>query len=80
MSEFPTSSFTETVYLEKESEKFLGQPEVMRRFEFALRQSLEVPMTFKRQDLFFRSENEFGVYGTTTIQALVIEFELGRQL
>lgn len=80
MSEFPNSTFTEMVYLEKEMEKFLGQPEVLRRFEFALKESLEVPMTFRRQEVFFRSENEFGVYGTMTIQALVIEFELGRHL
>ena len=80
MSEFPNSTFTEMVYLEKEVEKFLGQAEVLRRFESALKESLEVPMTFRRQEVFLRSENEFGVYGTMTIHALVIEFELGRQL
>src|SRR5271167_1984864 len=64
MSEFPNSTFTEMVYLEKEVEKFLGQPEVLRKFELALKESLEVPMTFRRQEVFFRSENEFGVYGT----------------
>jgi hypothetical protein len=80
MSEFPNSTFTEMVYLEKEVEKFLGQPEVLRRFEFALKESVEVPMKFKRQEVFFRSENEFGIYGTMNTQALVIEFELGRQL
>jgi hypothetical protein len=79
MSEFPSSGYTEMVYLEKDAEKFLAQPEVMRRFELALKESLELPMTFRRQDLFFRSENEFGIYGTTTIQALVIDFELGSQ-
>lgn len=80
MSEFPNSKFTELVYLEKDVERFLAQPEVLRRFEDALRQNLEAPMTIERKDVFFRSENEFGIYGTTTIQALVIEFELGRQL
>ena len=79
MSEFPQSNFTEMVYLEKDVERFLRQPEVMRRFEGELKKNLEVLMTFERKDVFLRSENDFGIYGTTTIEALVIEFTLGRR-
>ena len=77
MSEFPSSTFTELVYLDPDTEKFLRQPPVMRRFQDALKRSLEVPMTFGRKDVFFRSENEFGILGTTTIDAIIIDFELG---
>lgn len=80
MSEFPQSSYTETIYLDKDLERFLTQPEAERRFEHELRHSLEVPIKFEKKDVFFRSENEFGIAQTTTAQALVIEFELGRQL
>jgi hypothetical protein len=80
MSEFPQSNYTEMVYLDKDLERFLTQPEVERRFESELRHSLEVPIKFEKKDVFFRSENEFGIAQTTTTQALVIEFELGRQL
>jgi hypothetical protein len=80
MSEFPKSNFTEMVYLEGDVEKFLGQPEVLWKFEVALKDSLEVPITMNTKDVFYRSENEFGVYNTETIQAVVIEFELGRRL
>jgi hypothetical protein len=76
MSEFPNSKFTEIVRLDKDAEKFLGQPEVLRRFESALRQSLDVPMSMMKKDVFFRSENEFGILGTETVEALVIDFEL----
>jgi len=79
MSKFPTSTFTELVYLDSETEKFLRQSPVMGRFEDALRRSLEVPMKIGRKDVFFRSENEFGILGTTTIDAIVIDFELGRR-
>jgi len=77
MSEFPSSTFTELVYLDPDMEKFLRQPPVMGRFQDALRRSLEVPMTFGRKEVFFRSENEFGILGTTTIDAIIIDFELG---
>ena len=80
MSEFPKSNFTEMVYLEGDVEKFLGQPEVLWKFEVALKDSLEVPITMNTKDVFYRSENEFGVYNTETIQAVVIQFELGRRL
>jgi hypothetical protein len=80
MSEFPSSKFPELLYLEKDTERFLAQPEVQCRFEVALRGSLEVPITFTRRHVFFRSENEFGILQTATAEAIVIEFELGRQL
>ena len=80
MSEFPSSMFTELVYLDPETEKFLRQAPVMGRFQDALRRSLEVPMTFGRKDVFFRSENEFGILGTMTIDAIIIDFELGRHV
>jgi len=37
MSEFPTSKFVETIYLEEEVEKFLAQTEVLSHFESALK-------------------------------------------
>ena len=77
MSEFASSTFTELVYLDADTDKFLRQSPVMGRFQDALKQSLEVPMTFSRKDVFFRSENEFGILGTTTIDAIIIDFELG---
>lgn len=80
ISEFPSSNFMELVYLEKDIERFLAQSEVQRRFEVALKRCLEVPMTLTRKDVFFRSENEFGILQTTTVEAIVIEFELGRQV
>jgi hypothetical protein len=80
MSEFPSSNFPELVYLDKDTERFLAQPEVQCRFEVALKRSLEVPITFTRRDIFFRSQNEFGILQTATAEAIVIEFELGRQL
>lgn len=79
MSEFPASTFTELVFLDADTEKFLRQSHVMARFQHALKQSVEVPMTFGRKDVFFRSENEFGILGTTTIDAIIIDFELGAQ-
>jgi BTB/POZ domain len=78
MSEFPQSNFTEMVYLEPDVERFLRQTEVLERFEDTLKESLKVPMTMAHRDIFFRSENEYGVYGTITAKALVIEFELGK--
>jgi hypothetical protein len=78
MSEFPQSNFTELVYLEPDVECFLRQTEVLEQFEDTLKESLKVPMTLTHCDIFFRSENEYGVYGTITAKALVIEFELGK--
>lgn len=80
MSEFPQSNFTEMVYLEPDEERFLLQKEVLDQFEYTLKQSLEIPITMGQRELFFRIENEFGVYGTMTSKALVIEFELGQGL
>jgi hypothetical protein len=50
----------------------------LERLEDILRESLKGPMTMADRDIFFRSENEYGVYGTITLKALVIEFELGK--
>jgi hypothetical protein len=80
MSEFPHSNYTEMIYLDNDLERFLTQPEVERRFEYELMNSLEIPIKFEKKDVFFRSENEFGIAQTTTMRALVIYFELGRQL
>lgn len=80
MSEFPHSNYTEMIYLDNELERFLTQPEVERRFECELMSSLEIPIKFEKKNVFFRSENEFGIAQTTTTRALVIYFELGRQL
>lgn len=80
MSEFPQSNYIEMIYLEQDLERFLTQPEAERLFEYELGNSLEVPFKFEKKDVFFRSENEFGIAQTTTTQALVIDFELGRQL
>jgi hypothetical protein len=68
------------VYLEPDEERFLLQKEVLDQFEYTLKQSLEIPITMGQRELFFRIENEFGVYGTMTSKALVIEFELGQGL
>jgi hypothetical protein len=68
------------VYLEADVERFLGQTEVQLHLEYTLKQSLKIPITMARREVFIQSENEFGVYGTATTKALVIEFELGGQV
>jgi hypothetical protein len=76
LSEFPGSKITKTVLLDEDMETFLGQTEVYRRFEGALRDNIEVPFEMKRRDVFLRSENEFGIYSTNTVEAILIDFEL----
>lgn len=61
------------VHLGKDVEMFLRQSEVMKRFERDLRQSLDLPLELERRGVFFRSDNEFEIYMTDTIEGLVIE-------
>jgi len=76
LSEFPGTQFTEIIYLDDDMQRFLGQAEVNRRLEAALVDCVGVPFKMRSQDVFLRSENEFGIFSTKTVEAMSIDFEL----
>jgi len=75
LSEFPGTKFTEIIYFDDDMQRFLGQTEVNRRLEAALVECVGVPFKMRRQDVFLRSENEFGICSTNTVEAILIDFK-----
>jgi hypothetical protein len=64
------------IYIEDELQRSLRQAEVDWRFEAALIESVGVPFKMQRQDVYLRSENDFGVLSTNTVEAILIDFGL----